>query len=66
MRVDQLDLLGRRHRVGDLAGAREHPVDRAERPGHRQPPEEPRRALEQRRHGSGKGARGDDVEPVDR
>ena len=44
----------------------EEGVDRAERPGHRQPAEEPPRALEQRRDGGRERARRDDVEPVDR
>ena len=66
MRVDELDLLVERHRVGDLAGAGEQRLDRPERPGHRQPAEERRRALEQRRDGGRERARRDDVEPVDR
>ena len=50
VRIDQLELLGLRHRVGDLAGPGEELGLVRERPGRGQPREEPRRALEQRRH----------------
>ena len=53
MGVDELDLLGHRHGMGDLAG-RLNSVATDERPRDGQPAEEPRRALEQGRH------RGDD------
>ena len=51
MRVDQLDLLVLRHRHRDRFRAREHLVGGPERPRRREPAQEPRRALEQRRDG---------------
>jgi hypothetical protein len=66
MGIDELDLLGWRHRVRDLACAHEQHVDRAERACHRQATEEAPSPLEQRRDGDGEGARRDDVEVVDR
>ena len=53
MRVDQFDLLVLWHLVGDGARPLEHLVSGSERAGGRQPGEEPWRALEQRRRGSG-------------
>ena len=62
MGVDQLDLLGLGHRVGDLAGPLEQPRHRAERARDGQSAEEPRRALEQRRQRRGEDAGRDGVE----
>ena len=64
MRVDQLELLVERHRVGDLARPLEHDVDRIERSRQGQATEEAARALEQRGDGGRERARRDDVELV--
>ena len=50
MRIDELDLLVLGHRRRDGARAFEQCVDRTERPGRCEPPQELRRTLEQRCH----------------
>ena len=62
MGVDQLELLGLGHRSA-IAAARSNSVARvAERPRRREPGEEPRRALEQRRDRGRERARRQRVE----
>ena len=55
MGIDELELLGLRHRVGDDSSTGEELGGAPERAGRSQAGQESRRALEERRHGIGEG-----------